>query len=339
MLPAGKILSAGISLTRDAKADMYDDYDDDTDLNRKGMVFNIQKYSVHDGPGIRTIVFLKGCGLRCRWCSNPESQNGRPELAWNSGRCIGLSKCGHCLEVCPNGALKAGKDDKPALDRTLCSDCQFHCADSCPSQGFIVYGKERTVKDVLDHVEQDMAFYSRSGGGMTLSGGEPLLQKDFSVALLRQGRKRRMKTAIETCGMVPQENIQEAAPYLSYALFDIKHMDAPTHKEHTGAANNQILTNFDFLAKNFGNLPILARTPIIPGVNDNIDVISQIAEFLKPYKNARYELLPYHRLGTQKYHFLHRDPPMGDVVLDKKIMPKLQQAAQKILGDRVQIPH
>lgn len=320
---------------------MYDDYfSADEELDRKGMVFNIQKYSVHDGPGIRTIVFLKGCPLHCRWCSNPESQKGYPELAWNSGRCIGLSKCTHCIKACSRGAVKPGADDKPEIDRSLCEDCDHACAAACPSQGLLVYGKERTVDDVLHHVEQDMAFYSRSGGGITLSGGEPLFQKDFAVALLKHARKHRMKTAIETCGMVAEENIRAAAPYLSYALFDIKNMDGEKHKIHTGADNSRILKNFKILAEDYPDLPILARTPVIPGFNDTREDIIRIAEFIKPFSHVKYELLPYHRLGTQKYHFLHREPPMGDVSLDKKIMPHLQNAARHILGDdRLQMPH
>lgn len=313
---------------------MYLD-EDEEDLRREGMVFNIQKYSVHDGPGIRTIVFLKGCSLRCKWCSNPESQHPHPELAWNAGRCIGLSRCGHCREVCPNEALSGSSDDKPVLRREHCGSCDHLCAKTCPAQGLLVYGQKRTVADVLDKVEQDMAFYCRSGGGMTLSGGEPLRQKDFAVALLRQARRRRMKTAIETCGMVPHQNFAEAAPWLRNVLFDIKHPDSQAHREATGAENHQILANFRYLACEFPDLPILARTPIIPGFNDNAAVIAEIASFIKPFENVRYEMLPYHRLGTQKYDFLQRPYDLGDKTLDKSLLPGLYKAARKILGERV----
>lgn len=307
---------------------------EEEDLTQEGMVFNIQKYSVHDGPGIRTIVFLKGCSLRCRWCSNPESQKRQPELAWNAGRCIGLSHCGHCVEACDRGALKRGEDDKPLLRREFCGDCQHICAEACPAQGLLVYGKKRTVADVLDKVEQDMAFYCRSGGGMTLSGGEPLSQKEFAIALLRQARRRRMKTAIETCGMVPEENFALAAPYLRNVLFDIKHMDSDAHREATGAGNEQILANFRFLAERHPELPILARTPVIPGFNDNSEAIGAIASFLKPYTHVHYEMLPYHRLGTQKYQFLQRSCAMGDMTLDKGLLPGLYHTAREILGER-----
>lgn len=315
---------------------MSDYYDDDEDLAQEGVVFNVQKYSVHDGPGIRTNVFLKGCNLRCRWCSNPESQHPHPELAWNEGRCIGLDKCGHCLTTCKKGAIVKGRNNLPSLDRSLCGDCAHDCAKNCPAQGLLIYGQKRTVKDVLDSVEQDMAFYSRSGGGMTLTGGEPLMHRNFAVPLLRQARKRHLKTAIETCGMVPEHHLRDAAPYLTYALFDIKHMDSQTHKENTGAGNERILNNFRILAEEFPDLPVLARTPIIPGVNDNEDAITAIAEFLRPYTHVKYEMLPYHRLGTQKYLFLQRTPPMGDVSLAKSKLPSLHAAATSILGNRVQ---
>lgn len=309
--------------------------DEAEDLAREGMVFNIQKYSVHDGPGIRTIVFLKGCSLRCKWCSNPESQHPHPELAWNSGRCIGISHCGHCIKACPHGAIKDGGEDKPILKREKCGDCAHLCAQACPAQGLLVYGKKRSVGEVLDKVEQDMAFYCRSGGGMTLSGGEPLTQREFAVSLLRQARQRRMKTAIETCGMAPQENFVEAAPYLRHMLFDIKHIDEEAHKKGTGGNNHQILSNFRYLATNYPDLPILARTPLIPGFNDNREAIAQIASFLLPFPQVRYEMLPYHRLGTQKYDFLQRPYAMGTVVLDKSILPGLYEAARRIMGDRV----
>ena len=309
------------------------------DCQRQGMVFNVQKYSVHDGPGIRTIVFLKGCSLSCRWCSNPESQQREPELAFNAGRCLGVSKCGHCIMACPYGSITLGDDDKLRINRSHCTSCHMPCAAACPAQGLLVYGKQRTVDDVLNVVEQDMAFYARSGGGLTLSGGEPLLQSEFAVALLREARARRIKTAVETCGMVSAETIRAAAEYLNYVLFDIKHMDSALHEAQTGLPNRRILENFRILAEEFPDLPILARTPIIPGFNDNEQAVAAIAEFLKPYERVEYEMLPYHRLGTQKYQFLDRPVPMGEVKLDAEHMNRLQAVAQGILGQRVRVPH
>lgn len=307
------------------------------DKKKKGLVFNIQKYSVHDGPGIRTIVFLKGCPLSCRWCSNPESQRREPELAFNAGRCLTFAKCTRCLQACLRGAILREADDSLRIDRSLCSGCPMNCAEACPSQGLIVYGQERSVDDVLKVVEQDAAFYTRSSGGLTLSGGEPLLQGEFALALLRDARRRRIKTAVETCGMVPWKTLEAAAPYLNYVLYDIKHMDGGVHEEQTGCSNETILENFRKLATLDQDKPILARTPIIPGFNDSEEAVKAIAEFIKPFPNVRYEMLPYHRLGTQKYHFLDRVPPMDDVTLDKSIMTSLLEVAKNVLGDRVEI--
>ena len=337
----GKERQVNFSDTR-GKSARNDDRDAvmcEEDARKRGMVFNVQKYSVHDGPGIRTIVFLKGCALSCRWCSNPESQHREPELAYNQGRCLGVSKCGHCIVACPYGSIRLGESDLPVIDRAHCSSCDRKpCADACPAQGLLIYGKERTVDDVLNVVEQDMAFYARSGGGLTISGGEPLLQGEFALALLREARARRIRTAVETCGMVPAETIRAAAQYLNYVLFDIKHMDSDAHAAQTGAPNKRILENFRMLAEEFPELPILARTPVIPGFNDNGKTIAAIAEFIRPFARVEYEMLPYHRLGTQKYLFLDRQAPMGEVQLNPKKMAALQKTAVRILGERVRIP-
>lgn len=305
------------------------------DKQKKGIVFNIQKYSVHDGPGIRTIAFLKGCPLSCRWCSNPESQRRDPELAFNPGRCLTLSKCTRCVQACPNHAIRQ-EDDMPHVSRDLCGDCPNLCAEACPAQSLIVYGTERTVDDVLKIVEQDAAFYIRSSGGLTLSGGEPLMQAEFALALLREARRRRIKTALETCGMVPWKTLEAAAPYLNHVLYDIKHVDSRIHQEQTGCGNETILENFRRLALLDPDKPILVRTPIIPDFNNSVAAVTAIAEYIRPYPNVRLELLPYHRLGTQKYSFLDRVPPMGERTLDKAIMPELLGAARDILGDRLE---
>ncbi len=303
-----------------------------TDKQAKGMVFNVQKFSVHDGPGIRTIIFFKGCGLTCHWCSNPESQNLEPDLAYNVGRCLTESSCNHCFNACKRNALTRNADKSITIDREKCEECDMPCAQICPSQGLNIYGQERTVDDVLKSVEQDMLFYSRSGGGLTLSGGEPLYQKDFVLPLLREARRRRIKTAIETCGQAAWDVMKEAADNINYFLFDIKHMDTEKHKEATGKDNKIILENFANLAEYCPDKEILCRTPVIPGFNDTVEEIEAICNFIKPMKNVHYEPLPYHRLGTQKYTFLGRDVPMGEVQLDTKIMPEIHKAVISILG-------
>lgn len=304
------------------------------DKKATGTVFNIQKYSVHDGPGIRTIVFLTGCTLACRWCSNPESQSARPQLAYNEGRCLSLAKCVRCVEVCTKGALSEGPDGKIQVDRQLCRTCTtLDCAAACPAKGLIVYGEEKTVADVLNIVEQDAMFYSRSGGGMTLSGGEPLFQKDYALALIREARLRRVKVAIETCGNVPWEVLAEAAGHLNTVLYDIKHMDSAKHKEWTNDGTERIHENFSRLVKEFPNLQIIARTPLIPGFNDTEEDVRAMATFVAAHPGVSYEILPYHRLGTQKYTFLGRTCVMGDVVLPADVAPRLQELAAAVIRE------
>ncbi len=310
------------------------------DKKTAGMVFNIQKYSVHDGPGIRTIAFLKGCHLRCRWCSNPESQEKFPQLAVNNNRCIGTDKCSYCLDACPNDALYRD-GTKIAVHREKCTDCrELPCAKACPAQGLIVYGAMRTVDDVLKTVQQDSPFYARSGGGMTLSGGEPFVQAEFALALLREARARYVRTAVETCGFCDQDVILEAGRYLNYVLFDIKHMDSDIHKEFTGRPNKLIQDNLKALCKTYPDMPILVRTPVIPGFNDNKEAVENIAHFVEELAGSynthvEYEMLAYHRLGTQKYEFLDKPMTMGDVKLDKELFASLQDDVQKILGERL----
>ncbi len=310
------------------------------DKKTTGLVFNIQKYSVHDGPGIRTIAFLKGCHLRCKWCSNPESQQKHPELAVNNNRCIGTDKCHYCMDACPNDALYAD-GTKIAVHRDKCEGCtDMPCAKACPAQGLLVYGSVRTVDDVLKVIQQDSPFYARSGGGMTLSGGEPFVQAEFALALLREARARYVRTAVETCGCCEQNVLMEAGRYLQYVLFDIKHMDSAIHKEQTGMPNKIIQDNLKMLCKTYPEMPILVRTPVIPGFNDNKEAIQGIASFVdelaRTYnKHVDYEMLAYHRLGTQKYEFLDKPMPMGDVKLSKRLFAELQEEARKILGDRL----
>lgn len=302
------------------------------DKRAEGIVFNIQKCSVHDGPGIRTVVFLKGCPLSCRWCSNPESIHPEPDLAYNEGRCLTPAKCQHCLETCLRGAIQRGKNGALHIERSLCPGCPMPCVDACPSQSLIAYGTVRRVDEVLRTVEQDGVFYSRSTGGMTLSGGEPLLQIDFVLPLLREARRRHIHTAIETCGRIPWGHYEKTAPYISYYLYDIKSMDSIRHREWTGASNDIILENLRTLSTLVPEKTIVCRTPVIPGFNDNRRDIQAICEFIAPLANVQYEMLPYHRLGTQKYIFLGRTPRMGDVQLDKNLFSGLLNAATAILG-------
>lgn len=293
-----------------------------TDKQQTGVVFNVQKFSVHDGAGIRTLVFLKGCPLRCRWCSNPESQNLRPERAFNPGRCLGAAVCGRCAEACPHGAIRVA-DGLLLHDRARCREC-FACVRACPSGAQTLYGEIRTVDEVLRRVERDDAFYSRSGGGLTLSGGEALMQPEFACALLREARARHINTALETCGCYPYERLHEACRVLDALMFDIKCLPADKHRAFTGADNALILDNFRRVCADFPTLPILARTPVIPGFNDTEEDVKAIAEWLPQQDNVRYELLPYHRMGQPKYEYLGRRYTLEGASLDEQKMERLK---------------
>ena len=296
--------------------------------NTTGFVFNIQNYSVHDGPGIRTVVFLKGCTLSCRWCSNPESQSFEPQLAYSKNKCISLSECVRCAEICTAGALRQGDDDKVFINWDTCTNC-LACVDVCPAGALIAYGKKMTVKEVIDQVEKDANFYARSGGGLTLSGGEPLAQAKFALALLKEAKRRYIRTAIETCGNVSTNTLLEACQYIKIMMMDIKSLNSAKHKEFTNLGNELILENFKAVRKAFPKLPIRVRTPVIPGFNDTPEDIQEIVDFLKDY-DVDYELLAYHRLGTQKYTNLGLDYPLGDIALNNDKFLELLEISKQI---------
>lgn len=298
------------------------------DKKNYGHVFNIQHYSVHDGPGIRTIVFLKGCPLRCQWCSNPESQLQHPELGYNPNKCIGLNKCLRCAEVCVYGAIKQDQDekDKISIDRQLCKECLL-CTETCPSKALEVFGKKMSVDEIIQAVEKDSAFYARSGGGLTFSGGEPLMQAEFITEVLKVARRRRINTTIETCGHANWSDFAKVCQHLNSLIMDIKCMDSEKHKVFTNVSNELILENFEKVCAEFPKLPILVRTPIVPGFNDTEEDIQAIVDFIDGRPNVRYELLPYHRLGQQKYNYLGKEYPLDDVRLDDETFNRLKKIA------------
>ena len=267
----------------------------------KGLVFNIQKFSLHDGPGIRTIVFLKGCPLACIWCSNPEGQSTAPELIYTSDRCIGVEDCDRCVAVCPEQALTKDDEGKICIDRSICDACG-DCAFVCPSRALEESGEWLGVDDVLRIVEEDDAFYARSGGGLTVSGGEPLAQGAFVRALLGAARDRGIDTAIETSGLCNWKTMKAVAPLTDRIFFDIKCLCPEKHERVTGVSNRKILQNFRRLRAEFPQVDVVVRTPVIPGVNDSEDDILAIVEFVNDAGGASaYELLPYHGFGEAKY--------------------------------------
>jgi len=287
-----------------------------------GIVLNIQHFCTHDGPGIRTTVFLKGCSLRCKWCSNPESIHPKPELAYNLGRCIGTEECGLCLKECPESAIfTLDSDAKVRINWDLCTNCG-KCVPACPPQALYIFGKQMTVDEVLDEVEQDSSFYRESGGGMTLSGGECQIQADFAAALLAGAHERGINTAIETASNVPWDFMAKVLPNVDTVLHDIKLTDPERHKNWCGADNTRIRSNLKLAYETFPDKTFIARTPLIPGVNDDEEHILATLEFIRPYKNVvDYELLPYMRFGESKYGFLGRvyimqdfDPPSAELL-------------------------
>lgn len=282
----------------------------------KGLVFNIQKFSLHDGPGIRTIVFLKGCPLACMWCSNPEGRSTTPELILSCDRCIGTDECDRCITVCLEGAISRGEDGTVTIDRARCDGCG-DCTYVCPSEALETSGDWVEVEEILRIVEEDDAFYARSGGGLTLSGGEPLAQGSFVRALLRAARDRGIDTAVETSGLCNWKTMKDVAPLTDRMFFDIKCLDPEKHERVTGVSNAKILDNFRKLRAELPEVDVVVRTPVIPGVNDTKRDIRAIAEFVTDAGGASsYELLPYHRFGEPKYDKLgkhyrlsHLEPP------------------------------
>jgi pyruvate formate lyase activating enzyme len=281
-----------------------------------GLVLNIQHFCTHDGPGIRTTVFLKHCSLRCKWCSNPESIHPKPELAYNPSKCIGKKECGLCLKPpFPEGAMYVidGADDKVHVNWDLAGECDQETISLCPTGALHLFGQEMTVDQVLDEVEQDSTFYRESGGGITLSGGECLLQPDFSAALLAGAHQRGINTAIETAGNVPWRFVEKVLPHVDLMLHDHKLTDPERHKKWCGVDNSRILENFKRAYETFPQTTFIARTPLIPGVNDDEEHIRAVLAFIRPHQNViDYELLPYHRFGESKYSFLGRVYELDD---------------------------
>jgi pyruvate formate lyase activating enzyme len=278
-----------------------------------GMVLNIQHFCTHDGPGIRTTVFFKFCSLRCKWCSNPESIHPKPELAYNPSKCIGVKECGLCLKECPEPAIfTVDPDIKVKINWDHCTNCG-KCVPVCPPQALSLFGHEMTVDEVLAEVEQDSGFYQESGGGITVSGGECLLQPEFTAALLASAHERGINTAIETAGNVPWAFMEKVLPHVDTVLHDHKLTDPERHKKWTGVDNARILANFKKAYETFPDKKFIARTPLIPGVNDDEEHIRAVLAFIRPHKNVvDYELLPYFRFGESKYGFLGRVYELAD---------------------------
>jgi pyruvate formate lyase activating enzyme len=269
------------------------------ELSNEGTVFDIQRFSVHDGPGIRTLVFLKGCSLKCDWCANPESQAAAPELLFDPARCIA---CENCLTLCTHGALhKQGQRIVFEIER--CIGCGA-CAEKCYAEARVLKGRRMTVEAVVAEVLKDEAFYAESGGGVTLSGGEPLDQPGFSEGILKACKKLALFTAVETAGHVAWSSFEKIIPFTDLFLFDIKHTDPAKLKKFTKGDAARILQNLAKLA--MCAKQVIVRTPVIPGFNDSPEEIQKIARLVKRLGIKELHLLPYHRYGQSKYSLMGR---------------------------------
>ena len=274
----------------------------------KGIVFDIQNYAIYDGPGIRTIIFLKGCPLKCEWCQNPESQKLSPEMSYFKEKC---QLCEICVKACPNNALQL-IDNEIRRDKALCITCGI-CSEKCPNQVMEIVGRDISVEEISDIVLKDKPFYDNSGGGATISGGEPTLQINFLLDLLKALKKQGIHTAIETCGYFNEDLISELIKYVDLFLFDIKLIDTEKHKQFTGVFNEKILTNFSKIFSKVGSERIIARIPLIPGVNTDESSIQQIISFLHEISyNGQIHLMPYNKLTKTKYQKVG----MGDLFKD-----------------------
>lgn len=272
-----------------------------------GLIYNIQRFAVHDGPGIRTLVYMKGCPLECLWCSSPQTQKNDPELLHIETHC---QKCGLCFQACQKGAIEFSEAGGPGFDRKVC-DCCGSCVDACLNQALEIAGKPVSVDELFIEVDKDSAFYRRSKGGVTIGGGEPTMQHEFVSELLKKCQKKYIHTVIETCGFVKFEHLEKLLENLDLVYMDIKHMDAITHKKITGVSNRIILEN---ARKVSAIRPLILRIPVIPGLNDSDENIHATADFAASLSNKfqRIELLPYHKFGTQTYEQLGMEYQLAD---------------------------
>lgn len=288
---------------------MAGDYDRDI----TGTVFNIQRFSVHDGPGIRTVVFIKGCSLRCIWCSNPESLSRKVQLGFYPDRCIGLDKCGACVKAAPDPEAVVVEDNRVTGLNIRDADGQRACADACPTGALRAWGKRMSVGEVMREILADKEFYDESGGGLTLSGGEALIQTRFAVELLKAAKSEGINTCVETALNYDPAVLDAALPHIDLALCDVKCVDPAAHRRFTGVTNDRILRNLGKIMDH--GTPIVIRIPVVPDHNGTEDHLRATARLLGEDLGGRVkqvQLLPFRKLGVEKYASLGMRYPMAD---------------------------
>lgn len=290
----------------------------------KGITFNIQKFSIHDGPGIRTTVFFKGCPLRCEWCSNPESQIKNVQILHDQSKC---SYCLSCVAACPNGAI-THEDNKIIINEDKCVGC-LTCVNSCPNRALSYEGDYQTIEEIVDICMQDIDFYEESGGGVTISGGEGMSQPEFLKKLIAELKKNSVHVAIETTGYVKKETFEELARELDLLLFDVKHYDREKHYNGTKVYNDLIVENLKWAIDN--GIEVLPRIPVIPDFNDSLEDAEGLAKLLVEVGAKKVQLLPFHQFGEKKYELLNRNYKYKN---KKALYPEDLEEYQKIFEDK-----
>ena len=294
-------------------------------MTARAPVADFKRFAVHDGPGIRTTVFLKGCSLACQWCHNPETISQRKELALHSRRCVG---CGRCVAVCPVSAHAINGPDDHVIDRARCQTCGL-CVQACLHNALEIYGRHITSVEAAAEILADRAFYAASGGGATVSGGEPLLYPDFCAELGTILHRENVHFAVDTCGNVPWASFRKVLPVTDLFLYDFKHADTRRHRRLTGVGNRQILANLTRLAAT--GVPIEVRMPMVTSLNTDVDDVAAAAAFLAALpKTPTVRLLAYHDLARGKYAAIGRPDTMPDVPPPSR--PQLEQTAAILRG-------
>jgi pyruvate formate lyase activating enzyme len=290
-------------------------------LNRN--IISITRMTIHNGPGLRTLVLFKGCPLHCKWCSTPESQRSGLELGVFPDKCI---HCDQCLPTCPEHAIRL-TEKTLTIDRNLCNNCG-ECTKACSAEALKIYGHPVSAEEVVEEVKKDLPFFKKSHGGVTISGGEPLLNLEFNLNLLPRFKDEGITIGMDTSGYVPWDHIEPLLPYIDFFLWDIKHMNSEKHQKLTGVPNDLILKNAQLSAQR--NIPIYLRIPVIPGYNDSEENLGKICDFAKTLSSlVEVHLLPLHHLGKSRYASLNRDYPIeGLTLVPEEVLQNLKELVE-----------